>query len=325
MKHANANERFPTDREILITRVLDAPRELVWEVWTKPEHVASWWGPKGFSTTIVEFDFRTGGRFRHTMHGPDGTEYPNLSVFREIVPFQRIVYSHGGGRKGGVGASFEATWTFESAGENKTRVTGRSVFPTKEDRDFVVQEYGAVEGGKQHLGRMSQYVARIESGDEEIVIVRDIPAPRARVFAAWTQVEHLGHWWGPKGFTVFSAKLDLRVGGTFHFGLRAPSGDEMWAKWVFRDVKPPERLEWVNSFSDPQGATARHHEHEEWPLEMLIAVTFVENEGGTTVTLRSRALNATAAERKVFREGHDGMRSGFGGTFEQLEQYLARG
>jgi uncharacterized protein YndB with AHSA1/START domain len=311
-----------TDREIVITRTFVAPRALVWEAWTKPEHIEKWWGPNGFSTTISEFDLRPGGRFKHVMHGPDGTNYPNLSVFREIVPLERIVYTHGGGKEGGVGASFEATWTFESIGEYKTLVTGRMLFASTQDRDFVVKEYGAIEGGKQTLARMADFVARAASRGEEVVIVRDLAFPRAQVWAAWTSAEHLRQWWGPKGFTVVSAKLDLRVGGVFHFGLRAPSGDEMWGKFVFREVKPLERLAWTHSFSDPKGGTARHAAHRDWPLEMLVDVTFVDNDGGTTLTLRSHPLNATEAERKVFRDNHDGMRGGYGGTFDQLREFL---
>src|SRR5271156_6753607 len=91
------------DREIVITRIVDAPRELVWEAWTDPKHVAQWWGPRGFSTTIEEMDVRPGGVWRHTMHGPDGTNYPNKSVFTEVVKHERIAFSHGGGKKGGPG------------------------------------------------------------------------------------------------------------------------------------------------------------------------------------------------------------------------------
>src|SRR6186997_2292658 len=93
-----------SDREIVVSRVFDAPRALVWEAWTTPEHIAHWWGPRGFTSTIEEFDLKPGGRFKHVMHGPDGADYPNLSVFTDIVPLERIAYSHGGGRLGGVGA-----------------------------------------------------------------------------------------------------------------------------------------------------------------------------------------------------------------------------
>jgi uncharacterized protein YndB with AHSA1/START domain len=311
-----------SDREIVIARTFDAPRELVWEAWTRPEHIAKWWGPNGFTTTIEEFDLRPGGRFKHVMRGPDGASYPNLSLFREVVALERIVYSHGGGKQGGVGAHFEATWTFEALGEKRTRVTGRLIFPTAQDRDFVVEEYGAIEGGRQTLARLAEHVARSASAGEELVIVRDLACPRERVYAAWTGVEHLRHWWGPQGFAVESAKLDLCAGGTFHYGLRAPDGGQMWGKFVFREVRPPERIVWVNSFSDPKGGTRRHPGHMAWPLEMLIDVTFLENNGGTTLTLRSRPLNATEAERQVFREGHDSMRGGFGGTFDRLQHFL---
>jgi uncharacterized protein YndB with AHSA1/START domain len=310
-----------SEREIVIARTFDAPRELVWELWTKPEHIARWWGPQGFTTSIEEFDLRTGGRFKHVMRGPDGTAYPNLSVFREIVPLERIVYSHGGGKETGGGAHFEATWTFESLGARRTRVTGRMLFESADARDFVIREYGAVEGGKQTLARLAEQVARAASAGDEIVIVRDFAAPREQVFAAWTQIEHLKQWWGPSGFTVGAAVLDLRPGGTFHYQLRAPGG-EMWGKFVFREVRPPERLVWVNSFSDPEGTTARHAGHMDWPLEMLVEVTFLENDGGTTLTLRSSPLNASDSERKTFREGHDSMRGGWRGTLDQLGQHL---
>ncbi len=148
------------DREIVVERVLDAPRELVWEAWTNPKHVAQWWGPDGFTTTIEKMDFRVGGVWKHVMHGPDGTDYPNSSVFREIVKHERIVFAHGGGREGGPGVSFTATWTFEALG-NKTRLTMRLLFDTPAGRDLAAREYGAVEGGRQTLARLAEYLGQI--------------------------------------------------------------------------------------------------------------------------------------------------------------------
>lgn len=148
------------DREIVITRVVDAPRELVWEAWTNPKHVVQWWGPRGFTTTIQKMEVRPGGVWQHIMHGPDGTDYPNKSVFVEVVKPARIVYAHGGGKKGGPGAQFRATWTFEAQGD-KTNVTIRMVFPSAEERDQVVKVYGAIEGGHQTLDRLAAYVARL--------------------------------------------------------------------------------------------------------------------------------------------------------------------
>ena len=107
------------DREIVMTRVLAASRELVWEAMTKPEHVANWWGPRGFSTTIEKLDFRVGGIWKQVMHGPDGSNYPNEHVFQEINKPERIVFAHGGRREGGPGYKFSGDLDFRGAGSWK--------------------------------------------------------------------------------------------------------------------------------------------------------------------------------------------------------------
>lgn len=144
------------DREIVITRVFDAPRERVWEAWTNPQHVVNWWGPNGFTTTIEEMDVRPGGVWKHVMHGPDGTDYPDSCVFMEVARPGRIVFTN----EGGEGISFVSTWTFEALGD-QTRVTIRLVFPTGADRDRVVRDYNAIEGGQQTLGRLDTYLATL--------------------------------------------------------------------------------------------------------------------------------------------------------------------
>ena len=149
------------DREIFITREFNAPRELVWEAMTNPKHVANWWGPRGFTTTIEKMDFRVGGEWKHVMHGPDGANYPNKSIFKEIVKPERIVFQHGGRREAGPGVSFVSTWTFERLAADKTRVTIRMVFPSAAERDFVVKEFGAIEGGKQTLEKLGEHLAKM--------------------------------------------------------------------------------------------------------------------------------------------------------------------
>jgi uncharacterized protein YndB with AHSA1/START domain len=151
------------DREIVLTRVFDAPRELVWRAMTDPSHVVHWWGPIGFSTTMEKMEVRPGGVWKHVMHGPDGTDYPNKSIFTEIVEPERIVYTHGGGKKGGPGVQFEATWTFEALEASRTQVTIRMVFPTAAERDMVVREYGAIEGAEQTLARLADYLGHMGS------------------------------------------------------------------------------------------------------------------------------------------------------------------
>lgn len=155
------------------------------------------------------------------------------------------------------------------------------------------------------------------------IISRTFAAPRALLWEVWTRPEHLMRWFGPRGFTAPIARLDLRSGGGFHFCLRNAENVEMWGKWVFREVAPPERLVWVHSFSDAQGGVTRHPMAPTWPLEMLTVVTFTESAGRTTVRLEWTALNASATEQKTFDDSHGSMNGGWTGTFEQLEAYLA--
>ena len=162
-KKSTPNENA-SSKEIVMTRVIDAPRERVFEAMIDPKQVVKWWGPTGFTTTIHEMDVRPGGVWRQTMHGPDGVDYPNKSIFVEIVKAERISYKHAGGEKERGGGCFAATWTFEKQGNpptgeaSKTKLTIRLVFPSSEARDHIAQQYKAIEGGNQTLGRLADFL-----------------------------------------------------------------------------------------------------------------------------------------------------------------------
>lgn len=157
------------------------------------------------------------------------------------------------------------------------------------------------------------------------VIRRNFNAPRERVWKAWTEAESLGQWWGPKGFDIISAKLDLRPGGTFHYCLRSPEGQEMWGKLIFREIVPQERLVFVVCFSDAEGGLTRHPMSPDWPLTVLSTVTFADaGTGKTAVTVKWVAYEATDTEREAFEAGKDEMHQGWTGTFDRLDAHLAR-
>jgi len=156
-------EANAAEREIVITRLFDAPREMVWGAWTDPKQVGLWWGPKGFTTTIEVMDVRPGGRWKQVMHGPDGTDYPNESVFLDVVPYERLVYTLSGGRKDGPLVQMEKTAIFEEE-DGGTRVTMYLVFASAEARDQNVRDYGSIEGGKQTLERLADYLSASLSG-----------------------------------------------------------------------------------------------------------------------------------------------------------------
>ena len=148
------------DREIVLKRTLDAPRELVFEVWTDPKHLVQWWGPNGFTLTIHEINVAVGGVWRFIMHGPDGRDYNNKVVFIEVVKPERLVYRHSG-EVGTEPVSFQTTVTFADR-DGKTDLTLRAVFDTNEARDAAIKTSGAVEGGKQTLGRLGVYLAGLK-------------------------------------------------------------------------------------------------------------------------------------------------------------------
>lgn len=146
----------PADREIVICRVVHAPRELVFEAFTEVRHLSRWWGPHGFTTTTRGFEFRVGGEWDFVMHGPDGTDYPEWITWTAIAPPERIELRHGEYR--GDPDAFESVLTFGSGPEG-TRVEMRTVFPTVEARNEAVEKYHAIEGGRQTLSNLAAYVA----------------------------------------------------------------------------------------------------------------------------------------------------------------------
>jgi uncharacterized protein YndB with AHSA1/START domain len=160
---------------------------------------------------------------------------------------------------------------------------------------------------------------------DDFVISRVLDAPRDLVWKYFTDPERMKEWWGPKGATVVASKMDLRVGGTYHYGMKTPDGKMMWGKFVYREIVPPERFVVISSFSDENGGVTRHPLAPGWPLEMLSVFTFEEAPVGKTgFTVRWCPHNATADEEKTFEAARPGMTQGWSGTLEQLEGYLAK-
>lgn len=147
----------PADKPtITMEREFDAPPEVLFRAFTDSEALKIWYGPNGFTITVLAVDFRVGGLFRFTMHGPDGTDYPNRIAYREILPGERLAYLHDSDIDNDPRA-FEVTVTFEALGTNRTLLTMASTFPSIEARNAVMK-FGAVELGMQTLGKLAAYV-----------------------------------------------------------------------------------------------------------------------------------------------------------------------
>jgi uncharacterized protein YndB with AHSA1/START domain len=158
MSHTPESSHETSDREIVIRRIFKAPRTLVFDALIDPVHVGAWWGPNGFTTTTKRIDVRPGGEWVFVMHGPDGVDFPNWIRYRDIVRHERIEYDQGG-ETPEAPVHFRVTVTLAEHPDG-TELTMRSVFPTKAARDHVADNYGAIEGGKQHLARLAGYLAR---------------------------------------------------------------------------------------------------------------------------------------------------------------------
>jgi uncharacterized protein YndB with AHSA1/START domain len=305
-------------RELVISRLIDAPRDLVFKAWTHPDHVGQWWGPDGFTTTTREIDVRPGGVWRYVMHGPDGTDYPNRIDFREIAEPERLVYDHSGDSPDDP-SRFLTTVTFEDQA-GKTLLTMRALFETAALRDQVVREYGAEEGGKQHLARLAVHLENTAiATEDELIIARTFDAPRELVFRCWTEPEHFQRWWGPQTFDTPSCTIDARPGGAILFNMRSTEYDmDIWAGGVYREVTPPSRIVVTDYFTDPAGNKVSPRSYgmsDVFPEEALVTVDFVEHEGKTTLFMR-QTIPALAPER-------EGATVGWSESFDKLDAYLA--
>jgi len=273
--------------EIAASRTFDAPRRLVFSMWTTPTHLSWWYGPHGFKTETTSFDFRPGGEWIFTMRGPAGKEYPNHVVYREIDAPNRIVYTH-------VDPKFESTVTFEDEG-GKTRVSVVMRFDDAATREFVAREHGALAGLQQtleRLGRLAESFSAWAPAGDEVVMSREFDAPRELVYAMWTQPEHIAWWYGPRGYSMTIESMDVRPGGSWKFVLHGPDGGNLDFDITYQVVEPPSRL----AYSVP----SEHFDVEH---------TF-EDLGGKRTRLVSRARFETPAQRDAMLargaiEGYD--------------------
>ena len=290
-----------TGRELVISRVLNAPRELVWEVWTNPEHIKHWWGPNGFTNTIFQMDVKPGGVWDFIMHGPDGTDYKNKSIYKEVIKPERLVYDHVSGPK----FQFSVTFTEQS---RKTLISIQMLFETAEERDNVVKVFKADEGLRQNISKLEGYLRKVSS-EKEMSLTRLINAPREVVFKAWTDPEQLEKWWGPKDFTNPVCKIDPQPGGSIYIEMKAPDGIVYPMNGEFHEIVEPERIVFTSAALDKNGKQL---------FEVLNTVIFTEENGKTKLTLHAAVSNITDEGRPYL----DGMNEGLNQSINRLDEFV---
>jgi uncharacterized protein YndB with AHSA1/START domain len=158
----------------------------------------------------------------------------------------------------------------------------------------------------------------------ELVFERTFAAPPELVWRAWSEAEALNQWWGPHIFENRVLSLDFRPGGSFHYAMKMPSGDETFGRFIYDEVDPPRRLRYRSAFADADGNAVRAPWDATFPLEIASTVTLEAVDGGTKLTLRAAPHNPTAEEAAAFEGLRGSMDQGFNGTLDQLELYLRK-
>jgi len=306
--------------EIHITRVYDAPVETVWDAWTDPDQVAKWWGPRGFTLTTHSKDLRVGGHWNYTMHGPDGTDYPNSTAYFEVEPGRKLVYDHGANDDRP--PLFRVTVLFaEQGGKTKMDMTMALATPeaAEQTRKFIKQA-----GGNSTWDRLAEYLEHESSGKEQFVINRSFEAPIAVMFQMWTDPQHFANWLPPTGFTMQFLRADIRPGGSTFYSMTNGAGVEMYGRAEYLAIEKPRRLVYTQQFCDQDGNISRHPLAPTWPETMLTVVELTEegpDQTRVTVTWEPHG-KATPEELATFIQGRSGMTQGWTGSFDKLEAYL---
>jgi uncharacterized protein YndB with AHSA1/START domain len=271
-----ASTRFeaePSKPTIVMTRVFDAPARLVFEAMTRPEHLTRWWGPRQMQMAACEVDLRVGGHYRFVQRAPDGKDYGFQGVWKEIVPYERLVFTQRMDVPPWSSADQVVTVTLEEYA-GKTKVTLREVFNTMEDREGWVGE-GAEEGAVESWERLAEVVSQT---DRELMATRVFAAPLERVWRAFSEPEHLARWWGPHGFTNTFQEFDFRPGGRWKYVMHGPQGAHYPNESVFVELMRPTRI--VLDHAVPK---------------FRLTVTLAEEGGKTRVTMHQ--LFPSAADR----------------------------
>lgn len=304
-----------TDKQMINQRLIDGPCALVFKAWTDADHIMKWWGPRGFTTTTKEIEIREGGVWRYTMHGPDGTNYPNRIMFKKIVPNISISYDHDNDNDDDSFA-FESEITFTDKGK-QTLVTITSIFKNKETHDFAIA-HGAKEGGLQFLQRFEEHVLCLNG----FQITREFDCSPTALFALWTQLDHLLQWMGPKGSEMDILSGKIEVGESVHYKMKHPEGPMLYGKITYLELSPPHRIQYIQQFTNEYGEPTSPPFDETWPISMKTTVALEPIGKRTKLSLVWTTVDATDEEQNTFDSNKDGMKMGWNSSFDVLEAYI---
>ncbi len=307
--------------EIYIERLYDASVKQVWEAWTDPKQVAKWWGPRGFTITTHSKDLRVGGTWNYTMHGPDGVNYPNITVYHVVEKYSKLVYDHGGSEDRP--PLFRVTVQFTEIKNSKTKMEMWMALETEEGA-IQIKKFIKSAGGNATWDRLAEYLAETTLNKDQFVINRTFETSIETMYDLWTNPEHFSKWLPPTGFTQKFITANIAVGGEAFYSMTDGKDITMYGKVHYLEMTKPNRIVYTQQFCDEKGNMARHPMAPTWPAFMLTVVS-LESEGAnqTRVTVIWEVYGeASLDERATFNVAKAGMTMGWTGSFDKLEDYL---
>ena len=315
--------------EIVITRICNAPASLVWDAWTQLEQVGQWWGPRGFSLTTLSKDLRPGGHWNYTMHGPDGTDYPNVTKYHEVVPQERLVYDHGGSAERE--KLFTVTVTFRETKGEGTGEDGRpqttmhmiTALPTAEMAQAIMKHIREA-NGTSTWDRLGEFLEARITGKDVLLVHRSFRGPIKALFAMWTQPEMLARWVAPSESKMTVQGKAAQEGSSSRWTMSSPDGAIAYGESRYLTVRPESLLVYLQHFSDADERIRKPGFSATYPDTILTTVTFTqESPVDTRVGVQWEIHDdATEAERATFRGMKAGMNTGWNGSFDRLQALL---
>lgn len=308
--------------ELYLTRVYDAPLKMVWDAFTDPNQAAHWWGPRGFTLTTKSKDLKPGGQWVYTMHGPDGKDWPNIATYQEVEKYSRLVYDHGATET--TPPLFRVTAEFKELGKNKTQFEMTMALATEEAAKETAKFIKAA-GGNSTWDRFAEYLEKEQTKKEIFVINRSFNTDIHTMFKVWTEPEHFSKWLAPAGFDMQFIRAEVKPGGKSFYKMFNDQGFTMYGTVQYKEISPT-KLVYSQQFADEKENISRHPGAPIWPESMLTTVMFTsEGENQTRVTIQWEIEGKfTPEELQAFIKERGGMTQGWTGSFDKLEEYLAR-
>ncbi len=290
------------DKDIVVSRLINAPREMVYKACTVPEQMAQWWGPFGFTNPVCELDVRVGGKWRIEQKGPDGQLYKFGGVYKEVVKNERIVWTFR--YEGFPDSESIGILEFEDKG-GKTLITATTRLKSVEEK-IGMMKYGADMGTRQAFERLENFLSGNSTANREMNITRIINAPRELVFEVFTKPEHIKQWWGPSGFTNTINKMEFKTGGEWDLVMHGPDGKDFPNTHYYEEIIPNEKIVMRHS-TDPK---------------FRLTFSFIP-QGDDKTMLNVRSLFESEEQFKQAKEQFKAD-VGFKENIDKLEEYVAQ-